>query len=190
MIPCRKLRKVFGISCVANSGATLDPRFAARLGGAGFALPELMIVVVMLGILAGVALSSQVTVLDRVRAVVARFYVAGEARACSYALVSGIPYEQTTPPGEMTLVPGGSTGSESESPWEAACDSGSTPITFTATWGGEGWSATVGAAGQVQVLPAGSAESGGGADEGQQSGPPETSPACVKSMGKGPVDKC
>ena len=126
----------------------------------GFALPELMIVVVLLGVLAGLAYGAQVNALDRVRSVVARFYVGSQARACSYGLISGDGYRQTVYPEGMQLTP--------VSDWGAICDYN---VSFTAAWGGEAWTATIGSGGSVLVASAGTDDgSPGGSAQGNGQG--------------------
>ncbi len=135
----------------------------------GFALPELMIVVVLLGVLAGLAYGAQVNALDRVRSVVARFYVGSQARACSYGLISGDGYRQTVCPEGMQLTP--------VSDWGAICDYNAS---FTAAWGGEAWTATIGSGGSVLVAsagtdggsPGGSGNSGNGGNGGNSGSSP------------------
>lgn len=174
-------------------------------GGAvafGFALPELMIVVVLLGVLAGIAYGTQVNALDRVRSVVARFYVASQARACSYALVGDDVYVQTPFPSEMELQP--------SSNWSATCiRSAPFPISFTAAWCGESWTATIGSGGQISVNQAEAAivssevvsdsvsapsttPPNGPPATTQNTGPPSEPPACERANGRGVVnsEKC
>ena len=148
----------------------------------GFALPELMIVVVLLGVLAGIAYGAQVNALDRVRSVVARFYVGSQARACSYALVGDDVYVQTAAPSEMELEPSSS--------WSASCiRSARFPIAFTATWGGESWTATIGSGGQVSVSPAEAAIVGSSVAAAEASGattPPSQDPQQPGSVAESP----
>ena len=151
-----------GLGRRLRAGALEVPQVVGAVA-VGFALPELMIVVVLLGVLAGVAYGAQVNALDRVRSAVARFYVASQARACSYGLVSGDGCRQTVYPEGMELSPA--------LDWGTICDF---DVSFTAAWGGDAWTATIGSGGSVLVAAEGTASTGnsqgGGSGNGRGGG--------------------